>query len=433
MDSKYDNIKITIQFGNSISSNYKKAIRLCKQFPHHNLIEYGNEVNECSLVSLDEYCQYNNMLYPLFSYIHNWKSTRFFIDDVTVSERGLEGIRDDIVNRLRNSKNKKNMFRYKVLCRQIVLENLPYPIVYYPPKNGVFLAFAQDEKLELTICKCNEKAIENYIRIKRKEKDFRFSIKEDFPQPISKAISFKKNFINDLVFKEKLCHRCNLSSVSKVGITSFREIYSEYIKINYFKFGIYRTGNRFVFLPDICPDDLKEAAILHNKYIQQFDEVYEDEVRNQGTQTFLFTDELKHLSKLYCEQVNYIDNVIENHTRQEFGLRKTEDRWINETILYQIVAKIFKDEKILRHHRPDWLDGLELDIYIPRLNIAFEYQGQQHFHPIKAWGGVAALKALQERDERKLRICTSLNIKLYIIDYREPLTQEYIQDLIGQL
>jgi len=33
----------------------------------------------------------------------------------------------------------------------------------------------------------------------------------------------------------------------------------------------------------------------------------------------------------------------------------------------------------LRHYRPDFLQGLELDIFIDELKIGMEYQGIQHF------------------------------------------------------
>ena len=87
---------------------------------------------------------------------------------------------------------------------------------------------------------------------------------------------------------------------------------------------------------------------------------------------------------------------------------------------------------IIRHHRPNWLDRLELDIFLPDLKLAFEYQGQQHFHAIKAWGGEKALKDLQERDKKKAHLCHQNGITLITIDYTEPLTDEYLRHVISQ-
>ncbi|MCK4392664.1 hypothetical protein KAX17_07125 [Candidatus Bipolaricaulota bacterium] len=84
-------------------------------------------------------------------------------------------------------------------------------------------------------------------------------------------------------------------------------------------------------------------------------------------------------------------------------------------------------EEVLHHHRPEWLEGLELDVYVPSRKLAFEYQGQQHFHPLQMWGGKAALEKTKERDARKRTLCTKVGVKLVQIDYTEPLTKQHIR------
>ncbi len=69
---------------------------------------------------------------------------------------------------------------------------------------------------------------------------------------------------------------------------------------------------------------------------------------------------------------------------------------------------------------------MELDIYLPDLNLAFEYQGQQHFHPVEAWGGARALDLLRARDHLKAKICAKREVRLVLVDYTEPLTEEHI-------
>lgn len=124
---------------------------------------------------------------------------------------------------------------------------------------------------------------------------------------------------------------------------------------------------------------------------------------------------------------------IEDIDYQKIKLHKNSEGSINENILYQIVCQIFPDQLVIRHHRPAWLLGLELDIYFPDLNLAFEYQGQQHFHPIKAWGGDRALKNIKERDARKAEICKQVGVKLITVSYTEPLTKDYIRNLLSGL
>ncbi len=121
---------------------------------------------------------------------------------------------------------------------------------------------------------------------------------------------------------------------------------------------------------------------------------------------------------------------IENIVRKEFGFKKVGEGWVCETILYQIVGRILYNHEILFHYRPGWLEGLELDIYIPSLKLAFEYQGQQHFHPLRVWGGQKALQDLRVRDTRKAEICNNLGIKLITIDYTKPLVEDYVRKIL---
>lgn len=45
------------------------------------------------------------------------------------------------------------------------------------------------------------------------------------------------------------------------------------------------------------------------------------------------------------------------------------------------------------------------DFYLTDLNISIEYQGKQHFEPVKKFGGYKGLYATQERDARKRLYC----------------------------
>jgi hypothetical protein len=121
---------------------------------------------------------------------------------------------------------------------------------------------------------------------------------------------------------------------------------------------------------------------------------------------------------------------IENIVRQEFGIRKVGEAWISETILFQIVVRVCSGHDVLFHHRPEWLEGLELDIYIPDMKKAFEYQGIQHYRPIGAWGGQEAFEELRRRDARKALVCKRRGIRLIKVDYTDPLTEQHVRSLL---
>jgi len=70
--------------------------------------------------------------------------------------------------------------------------------------------------------------------------------------------------------------------------------------------------------------------------------------------------------------------------------------------------------------RPTWLDGLELDGYAKSINMAFEYNGAQHYKYVPHFhrNGIEDFKAQQERDQKKYRICKQRGIQLVLIPYK---------------
>lgn len=141
-------------------------------------------------------------------------------------------------------------------------------------------------------------------------------------------------------------------------------------------------------------------------------------------------DKAKELTKRSRDLRRKVSNTVENSARQEFGFRKIGEGWVSETMLFQIVERLWPDAEVLRHHRPDWLEGLELDLFLPDSGLAFEYQGQQHFHPVKAWGGESAFNSIQHRDKKKAEMCKKKGVVLITIDYTEALTEEHISGRI---
>ena len=62
--------------------------------------------------------------------------------------------------------------------------------------------------------------------------------------------------------------------------------------------------------------------------------------------------------------------------------------------------------------RFDWLGRQSLDFYLPDYNVGVECQGEQHFFPVKYFGGEKTFKKTLERDKRKKLLCEKHSIKL---------------------
>ena len=63
--------------------------------------------------------------------------------------------------------------------------------------------------------------------------------------------------------------------------------------------------------------------------------------------------------------------------------------------------------------------SLPFDFYLPKYNICIEYQGIQHYKPIKHFGGIEAFNYQKKRDNIKKEYCRLNNIPLIEIAYNK--------------
>lgn len=124
---------------------------------------------------------------------------------------------------------------------------------------------------------------------------------------------------------------------------------------------------------------------------------------------------------------------INNIVRQELGFAPIGEGWVTETEVFNIVRSLLPSQEVIHHYRADWLDGQEIDILVPESKLAVEYNGEQHFKPIDAWGGATALRQTQERDRAKAKKCCANGIRLAIITFEDEITAKTIREAIAQV
>ena len=136
---------------------------------------------------------------------------------------------------------------------------------------------------------------------------------------------------------------------------------------------------------------------------------------------------------LYEEKDGYSTNWRLARTRIRTRLTAEgiiRPKWKNELTLFHEVRKIYPDT--LYQYRPDWLGRQSLDLYIPSLKTAIEYQGIQHYHPVEFFGGQEALAHRQELDQVKKELCEKNRIRLVIWPYDTPPTRINIDCKLGK-
>lgn len=72
-----------------------------------------------------------------------------------------------------------------------------------------------------------------------------------------------------------------------------------------------------------------------------------------------------------------------------------------------------------REHSFEYLGRKRFDFFIPSLNIAIEYDGEQHYKSIDAWGGEEYLESVRQSDALKNDFCDYMGIDLLRIPYWE--------------
>ena len=104
-------------------------------------------------------------------------------------------------------------------------------------------------------------------------------------------------------------------------------------------------------------------------------------------------------------------------------------KWKHELTLFHSVRKRHPDT--LYQYRPDWLGRQSLDLYIPSLRTAIEYQGVQHYLPVAFFGGDEALTQRQSLDRQKRDLCEANDVRLIEWPYSIDPTDGNIQKMLS--
>lgn len=383
---------IKITFGFSRSKLYKKALLLAESLPNYTL---NNGIVFCGTADIKDYIIFNREFDDLIFIIEKWKNAEILLYGKIFTN---VSVYHNFKNKIKKAADKysKLLENSAVSLDSVTYENLPLPIVYYPNLYGAFFAFSSDIDSDIYFCECERLAIENYIKLRQQMPLINYSGSKTnplgtdfFPELISEmSLNNPQSPLDIFKFKKNICFYCNnkkpkLKYCLPMYGNIFKQTYGWLIQQEYFRLGIdpYQQNN---ILPEYFPNDID-------------------------------TD---------------IPRYVENSARQRLGFKKIGEAWTSETTLYYMIKGLYPTYEVIMHYRPKWLDGLELDIYIPALNLAFEYQGIQHFKPIEHWGGDIQLQKQQEYDKKKIELCKIKNITLIHINYDEELTEYNIKSKI---
>jgi len=222
-----------------------------------------------------------------------------------------------------------------------------------------------------------------------------------------------------MVFEEGLCHRCNLAVPSlrycrPVYGTEFIQRYGWYVRQEFLASGLWP------------PPWVRRSSM---NCLQELSDV---ELLGEFQRLQSIREAFPGFNPRFAKERRRFEIRFENKARAAFGFAAVGEAWVNETLLFRIVEQLLPRHEVIHHFWPEWLDGLELDIFVPDLNLALEYQGQQHFQAVDIWGGEESLSKQQARDRKKAERCKEVGVRLVKVNYSDPMTLEFVAELLSR-
>ena len=123
--------------------------------------------------------------------------------------------------------------------------------------------------------------------------------------------------------------------------------------------------------------------------------------------------------------------AAENAFRRARGIAEIGRGWSSETALVDLVRSVRPDA--IHQWRPHFLGSQSVDIYVPSMNLAIEYQGEQHFRPIRVFGGKEGFAATRARDARKRAVLEANGVKLLEWRYDHPVLRAEVEAKLASI
>ena len=322
---------------------------------------------------------------------------------------------------------------------------LPLPFVLYPQFGGSIPAFSDRADGPWYLCSCHKPGIQGIVSLIEKVPGFSRSLEPS--DVVRREIALLSLHSNTEVpqiqieYRDEICHHCN-QQLPKLETFRSRtalfishpeltlSLWSMYFRIECLKNGLQPT----LFEGQDNCWELASPDILH---------FYED-IKAAGRAYYLFHESITFpVPPEYHDEwmtVNYeianswtrLFHFIENQVRARFDVRPIGSTGQQEDLLHRYVLQLLPSSvTVIRSFRPGWLERLELDIWIPELKVGIEYQGEQHYRPIEAWGGIEGLRKQQLRDARKKVLCEEQKISLIEFRYDEKLTRALVAERLS--
>lgn len=225
-------------------------------------------------------------------------------------------------------------------------------------------------------------------------------------------------------FKCRYCILTDKSSLIKDGLISI-------IKIDEYGDGAYiylRCNNGHTYKQDrrnLLANKGCNQCYLENKRFTLDDVLFKFNKKHGDYYSYNMSSykNLHSKIKITCKRGHIFYQKVSNHIqgkgcpncRESLGERTISKYLCDNNIIYERQKK-FKDCK--------YVNMLPFDFYIPDLNMVIEFDGIQHFKPIKQFGGEKEFEKVKIKDKIKSEYCENNSIHLLRISYEDNIQKK---------
>ena len=213
---------------------------------------------------------------------------------------------------------------------------------------------------------------------------------------------------------------------------------------NFIKNAIKKHGDRYDYSKVEYIDILTEVCIIckedgHGEFWQtpmshlNNDGCHKCSSKYMNKEIFVEKAKLQHGNKYNYDNTEYINArsklFVNCPEHGEFGVMSSDHlrgsgcpicaaaNNISELKILNLIKDKFVDSKVIYQYKEKWLGLQSIDIFLVDYNIGIEYQGDQHFQPVKFFGGEERHEYEVVRDIKKSELCAENKVDLLYFTY----------------
>ncbi len=268
---------------------------------------------------------------------------------------------------------------------------------------------------------------EYYMKYADEVKIINNILKED--NTINYKVTYNINRINEIFNMHTLNNYNNYISIKNHSLQDILAIASESQMLkNSILHNIDVTPQKNIF-----KELVKELQLTPKKTVKKLYDLYlkENETYNKLNDIICW-DYRMNCFEDSMEAIKIAYNTRDEILRKILGLpQNVKLKNTSELTLYKIVRDVFKDA--IYQYRTEWLGRQSIDIFIPKIKVGIEYQGEQHYKPIDIYGGKSQFKKQVGLDHKKKKICEENNVKLLYWKYDKIINKENVTEMLKTL